>query len=345
MKKIVIGIIALCMLSGFTFASGQEEGTSKSALDIVSLVDQNGRITIEDLEATYGTPSVPDGTKFAYVTRTLYNEFWRFEADGFEAGCELFQIPHANYAVTDESSITEQLDKAKAASRQGFSGLFGSPISATALDSVFEQQIAAGIPCIILNDARGTLPGVVYVGPDALQIGATAADYIASLLPAGGKVAMIEGDPGSSNARNRGIGFNDQLKNHPNLKLVGSQTAMWDANKARTIATAMLVANPDIKAFYCQNDVMAFGVAAALEEKGLTKSVILVGTDGIPQAKKEIMAGRMTATVSEAPVSEGIAGVKAALWLLEGKKLPGWVEVPAFIIDGKNVDKYPDGMP
>lgn len=344
MKRVVLIIALLCLIGGFVFAEGQQE-SAKSNLDLVSLVNLDGRVTISDLEAKYGEPTVPAGAKFAYVTRTLYNEFWRFEADGFEAGCEQFLIPHSNYAVTDEGSITEQLDKAKAAARQGFTAMFGSPISATALDSVFEEQIAAGVPCIILNDARGTLPGVVYVGPDALQIGATAADYIATKLPAGGHVAMIEGDPGSSNAVNRGIGFKEQLKAHPNLKLVNSQTAMWDANKARTIATAMLTADPTIKAFYCQNDVMAFGVAAALEEKGLTDSVILVGTDGIPQAKKEIMAGRMTATVSEAPVSEGIAGVKAALWLLEGKELPGWVEVPAFIIDESNVDQYPTGMP
>ena len=107
----------------------------------------------------------------------------------------------------------------------------------------------------------------------------------------------------------------------------------------------MLTANPNIKAFYVQNDGMAFGVATAIAQAGLTGKVLLVGTDGIPQAKKEIAAGNLTATVSQKPNIEGAAGVDAALWLIAGNKLPGWIEVPAFIIDSENVAEYADGMP
>ncbi|KAK4443617.1 hypothetical protein QBC34DRAFT_476669 [Podospora aff. communis PSN243] len=84
----------------------------------------------------------------------------------------------------------------------------------------------------------------------------------------------------------------------------------------------MLAANPDVKAFYVQNDGMAFGVAAA-----------------IANAKKEITAGNLNATVSESPVTEGGAGVDAALWLIAGKEVPGWIHVPAFVAD------YATGIP
>jgi ribose transport system substrate-binding protein len=73
----------------------------------------------------------------------------------------------------------------------------------------------------------------------------------------------------------------------------------------------------------------------AIAAKNLTGKVVLVGTDGIPQAKKEIQAGTMTATVSEQPVTEGASGVDATLWLMAGKKVPGWIDVPAFIIDSE----------
>ena len=121
----------------------------------------------------------------------------------------------------------------------------------------------------MLNDAKGTFPGVVYVGPDAETIGQTAADYIAH-APGRGKVAQIEGDPGSSNALNRGKGFKAGVAQHSNLNLVASQTAKWDTNQAQTIANAMLTANPDIKAFYSQNDGMALrGAKSAIDAKGL----------------------------------------------------------------------------
>ena len=100
----------------------------------------------------------------------------------------------------------------------------------------------------------------------------------------------------------------------------------------------MLTAQPEIKAFYAQNDVMAFGVAAAIQQKGLTGQVLLVGTDGIPQAKKEIAAGNMTATVSERPIDrrEPRACTRRS-GCSTGKAVPGWIDVPAFIIDERNV--------
>jgi ABC-type sugar transport system substrate-binding protein len=338
---------ALLPLAGCTATPGGDSGGGGGApaANITSLVQADQKTDIADVEKSLGKPTVKPDTKLCYVTRTLANEFWGFERDGFEGEAKAQGVQFQTFAVNDESSITEQLDKAQSALNQGCTALLASPISATALDSVFTAAMAKGVPAIVLNDAKGTVPGVVYVGPDAETIGQTAADFIAKQLPDGGKVAMIEGDPGSSNALNRGKGFKEGLTKHPNLNLVASQTAKWDTNQAQTIATAMLTANPDIKAFYSQNDTMAFGVQAAIDAKGLTGQVIIVGTDGIPQAKKQITDGTYTATVSERPTTEGSAGVKTALWLLDGKTVPGWVDVPAFIVDKSNVADYASGMP
>jgi len=321
-------------------------GGATASTDIASLVQANQKTDVAEVEKSLGTPTVKANTKLCYVTRTLANEFWGFERGGFESEAKKLNVPIQTFAVNDEASISEQLDKAQSAMNQGCSAILASPISATSLDSVFTAALAKGAPAIVLNDAQGTVPGVVYIGPDATTIGQTAADYIASKLPDGGKVAQIEGDPGSSNALNRGKGFKAGVAKHPNLNLVASQTAKWDTNQAQTIATAMLTANPDIKAFYSQNDTMALGVQAAVDAKGLTGKVIIVGTDGIPQAKKKIAeGGSYTATVSERPSTEGASGVKTALWLLDGKKVPAWVDVPAFVIDKANVSQYATGMP
>jgi ABC-type sugar transport system substrate-binding protein len=320
-------------------------GAGASTANIASLVQANQKTSIDDVQKSLGDPTVKPNTKLCYVTRTLANEFWGFERTGFESEAQKLGVQFQTFAVNDEASISEQLDKAQSAMNQGCSAILASPISATALDSVFTAALAKGVPAVVLNDAKGTTPGVVYVGPDAETIGQTAADYIAQQLPDGGKVAMIEGDPGSSNALNRGKGFKEGLTKHANLNLVASQTAKWDTNQAQTVATAMLTANPDIKAFYSQNDTMAFGVQSAIDAKGLTGKVIVVGTDGIPQAKKQIAAGTYTATVSERPTTEGAAGVRTALWLLDGRQVPGWVDVPAFIVDKSNVANYASGMP
>jgi ABC-type sugar transport system substrate-binding protein len=335
---------AVTLLAGCS-ATADGGAAGGSGTDISTLVTADEKTSYEDVTSALGEPSGSDDVTLCYITRTLSNEFWGFERDGFEARAKESGVKYKTFDVTDESSITEQLDKAKSAINQGCSAILASPISATGLDSVFESAIASGIPSVILNDAKSTLPGTVYVGPDALTIGETAADYIAEKLPDGGKVAMIEGDPGSSNALNRGEGFKTGLESHPNLELVAAQTANWDQTKAQDIATAMLTANPDIAAFYVQNDGMALGVITAVANAGKTGDILIVGTDGIPEGKKQITEGDMTATVSELPVTEGTAGVDAALWLLAGETVPAWIDVPAFIIDDSNVADYETGMP
>jgi ABC-type sugar transport system substrate-binding protein len=346
----MLAVAATTGLLAFTACTATPDGNASSgsgstAADIASLVQADQKTDIAQVAKSLGDAKPKADAKLCYVTRTLANEFWGFERDGFESEAKKLGVKYQTFAVNDESSISEQLDKAQSALNQGCTALLASPISATALDTVFKSALAKGVPTVVLNDAKSTIPGVVYVGPDALTIGETAADYLAKKLPDGGKVAMIEGDPGSSNALNRGKGFKAGLAKHTNLQLVASQTAKWDTNQAKTIANAMLTANPDIKAFYSQNDSMALGVQSAIDAKGLTGKVLLVGTDGIPQAKKEIGAGKITATVSERPVSEGAAGVQAALWLLDGQKVPGWVDVPAFVVDKSNVSEFQTGMP
>ena len=185
---------------------------------------------------------------------------------------------------------------------------------------MFTAALAKGVPAIVLNDAKGTLPGVVYVGPDAEAIGQTAADYIAQQLPDGGKVAMIEGDPGSSNALNRGKGFKEGLAKHPNLNLVASQTAKWDTNQAQTDRDRDAHRQPGHQGvLLAERHAWRFGVQAAVDAKGLTGQVIIVGHRRDSAGEEADRRRHLTATVSERPTTEGAAGVQTALWLLDGK--------------------------
>ena len=99
-------------------------------------------------------------------------------------------------------------------------------------------------------------------------------------------------------------------KKHSQIKLVASQPADWDRIKALDVATNVLQRNPNIKAIYCANDTMAMGVAQAVANAGKTGKVLVVGTDGIPEARKMVEAGQMTATVAQNPADIGATGLK-----------------------------------
>ena len=91
---------------------------------------------------------------------------------------------------------------------------------------------------------------------------------------------------------------------------MASQPADWDRIKALDVATNVLQRNPNVKAIYCANDTMAMGVAQAVANAGKTGKVLVVGTEGIPEARKMVEAGQMTATIAQNPADIGATGLK-----------------------------------
>jgi ribose transport system substrate-binding protein len=124
----------------------------------------------------------------------------------------------------------------------------------------------------------------VYVGPSHELDGSQAADFIAQHLPEGGDVAQIVGQAGSNAAILRIKGFKEGVAKHPNLKLVASVPGNWDGTLAYNDTQTLLRKNPNIKAFYADNDTMAVGVAKAVSDMGMSGKILIVGTDGIPAA-------------------------------------------------------------
>jgi ribose transport system substrate-binding protein len=278
--------------------------------------------------------------KFAYVSKTLINEFWQAVKVGADAAAAKDGVTVDTQAAKDESSLTEQLNIAQTMLSGGYDALLISPQSDSNLGPAIEQAKAKGIPVIDIDDARAT--GVsTYIGTDQVAIGMKAAQYIVSKLPQGGEVAQIEGQAGSPNARARIKGFKQGVDQSGKLKLVASQPGNWDRLTALDAAATIIRAHPDVKAFYANNDTMALGVVEAVRNANMTGKIIVVGTDGIGAAKKSIADGQLDATVAEFPVQEGQLGVEMAIRQLEGQKLPAWIISQQAVITKDNVSKFP----
>ena len=86
---------------------------------------------------------------------------------------------------------------------------------------------------------------------------------------------------------------------------------------------------------------MALGVFEAVKNANAAGKTLVVGTDGIREAKKSVQAGEMSATVAEFPFEEGQLGVEVALRLLACQPIPPWVVSPNAVITKDNVAKFP----
>jgi ribose transport system substrate-binding protein len=300
------------------------------------------RVESVDLEKTFGAIPAPGRPlHFVYVTKTLINEFWQDVAKGVEAEAAKHGVTVDVQAAKDESSLIEQLNLAQTVLLQKPDALLLSPQSDSNLAPVIEAARAANIPTIIIDDAR-TDGASAYIGTDQVSIGASAGEFLHTLFPDGGKVAQIEGQAGSPNARMRIQGFNESVAKYPNLDYVASQPGEWDRLTALNAAAAILREHPDLVGIYANNDGMALGIIEAVRDAGLLSQVAVVGTDGIREAKKSVGAGEMRATVAEFPYDEGVLGVEVALRLLGCQAVPAWVVSPQAVITADNVAQYPD---
>jgi ribose transport system substrate-binding protein len=309
-------------LTGLLFGASAFAKSSCSAYPSASVA----KIDSTALDAKFGPlPTPPSGLHFAYVTKTLINEFWQVVAAGVKADAAKYGIKVDLQAANDEASLIEQLNLAQTVMSQKPDALLLSPESDSNLVPAIQAAKAENIPTVVIDDAR-TAGASAYIGTDQVGIGAKAADFLHQLYPNGGKVAQIEGAAGSPNARMRIKGFEDELKTFPNLQLVASQPGNWDRLTALNAAANILRQHPDLVGFYANNDGMALGV---------------VGTDGIPEAKKSIEAGELRATVAEAPFTEGVLGVQVALRLLDCQPIPAWVLSPQVVITKDNLSDFP----
>ena len=295
-----------------------------------------------DLEKTFGAVPKPEKElRFAYVTKTLINEFWQDVAAGVKSEASKHNIKVDVQAAKDESSMIEQLNLAQTMLSQKPDALLLSPQSDSNLLSVIKAAQEANIPTIIIDDAR-TDGASTYIGTDQVSIGNKAADYLGQRYKDGGKVAQIEGAAGSPNARARIKGFVEGLKKYPKLELVATQPGNWDRLAALNATSNILRQHPDLAGVYANNDGMALGVVEAVRNSSSLEKVAVVGTDGIREAKKSVGNNEMAATVAEFPFEEGELGVQVALRIVGCQEVPAWVVSPQAVITHDNVAQFPD---
>jgi ribose transport system substrate-binding protein len=235
LARLILTTASLLTLAMGTGAARAAESCSAYPTGTAEGIDSS------DLASKLGAvPKPGKELRFAYVTKTLFNEFWQDVAAGVKNEAAKYGIKVDVQAAKDELSMVEQLNLAQTVASQKPDALLLSPQSDSNLAPVIKAAIAANIPTVIIDDAR-TSGASSYIGTDQVKIGAQAATFLHDTNPKGGKVAQIEGAAGSPNARARIKGFKEQLATYPDLQLVASQPGNWDRLTALNATSNILV--------------------------------------------------------------------------------------------------------
>lgn len=293
------------------------------------------------LSLSAGSALAQDKPVVGLVMKSLANEFFQ----NMLAGAEAHEKKRGDYelravGMQNETDFESQINAVENFITQGVDAIVIAPADSRAMVRPLKKAMKAGIVVVNFDvaldaDAKKQ-QGVelAFVGPDNRGGAKLAGDALGKKLGKGGKVVIIEGNPGADNATQRRLGFEDSVAEY-GLDLLDSRTAHWETEEANTVFSNMLTAHPDVQGVMAANDSMAIGVVKALESAGRS-DIIVVGFDNIPAVGPMIKDGRMLATVDQFGADMAANSIDLALEVIAGgPKLEGWVKTPIELVVGE----------
>jgi D-xylose transport system substrate-binding protein len=156
---------------------------------------------------------------------------------------------------------------------------------------------------------------------DNVGVGRMIAEAVTAAQPTG-NYAIIKGQEGQTNPEFLREGMQEVLEpliTAGDITIVGEEyTDEWLPDNAQENMENILTANDnDVQAVLAQNDGMAGGAIAALDDQGLAGEVAVGGQDGDIQAINRVALGTQVVSVLKDATELGQAAGEAALELCE----------------------------
>ena len=190
----------------------------------------------------------------------------------------------------------EQLSAARQFITDGVDYLLISAAETTGWDAVLKDAQEAGIGVFLFDrmiDCDTDLFEAAVVS-DMAKEGETAVNWLLSLELPEYNVIHIQGAMGSDAQLGRTGALDEQFE-AGTMKKVVQQTATWDEAEAKKIVESAINSGEAFNVIYAENDGMAKGAVAALDEAGIThgvdKDVVVMGFDCNKWALRELQKG------------------------------------------------------
>ena len=120
-----------------------------------------------------------------------------------------------------------------------------------------------------------------FVGANWIEIGERDTEAVVKACKGkSNKIAIVQGALSAAASAYTLKGVENVLAKNPDIKVVSSQAADWDAAKAKAITQTVLKQNPDLCGIVGFWDGMDIGTAAAVKEAGLTGKVFVATSGG-----------------------------------------------------------------
>ncbi|MFG2373807.1 substrate-binding domain-containing protein [Streptomyces sp. NPDC048504] len=343
-QQVVIGVvIALAVLldtvrrkAGATPASGAGGGGGSKGKQATTYA-LAAVVTIAIVGATsflHNDSSTTSKPKLGLSLSTLNNPFFVQIRSGAQAEAKKLGL---DLTVTDaQNDASQQANQLQNFTSSDYGAIIVNPVDSDAASNSVKAADKAKIPVIAVDRGVNKAAVDTLVASDNVVGGELAAKTVAEKLGGTGKIVILQGQAGTSAARERAEGFAKGLKAYPGIQVVAQQPADFDRTKGLDVMSNLLQAHPDVQGVIAANDEMALGAIKALGSKA-GKSVSVVGFDGTPDGLTAVKQGTLYASVAQQPSQLGRIAVDNALRAAQGKKVESTVKVPVKVVTKENV--------
>ena len=277
-KKLALLLVAAMTMASVVGCGGNSNDAAPASSDSGSSASSGATIKVgiinnDPSESGYRTANDADLKK----TFTAEN--------GYEASFA--------YSMKNE----EQITAAQQFIQNGVDYLLLSAADVSGWDTVLQDAQNAGIKVILFDrtiDADESLYEASIVS-DMAKEGQTAVDWLKGQGLSEYNVIHIQGVMGSAAQIGRSGALDDQAAADGSWNIVEQQTANWNAEEAQQIVQSVIDRGDSFNVIYAENDDMAKGAVAALDNAGITHGVngdvIIMGFDCNKWALEELKAG------------------------------------------------------
>ena len=283
-------------------------------------------------------PAPADAQTIAVFTKSQGNPVARSIRIGAETAARAEKMLVFNFIPTSADNVAQQTSLAEEALRSKPDAVVFTPTDPKALVSIVAKFAAAGIPLINVNDRLEGGNVAAYVGSDDRAIARATAHVLLKAMKGTGTVIILEGPPKLASSMARVQGFNEALKEFPNVKLLTSQTANYARKPAADLMNTLLRKFPQIDGILAANDPMALGALDALGPN--RRTALVVGINASRDAVDLIKSGQMVASGDYNGFIEGCVAAQLAIRILRKQAAPKEAILRTIVVDKSNVEPY-----
>ncbi|MEP6875199.1 MAG: sugar ABC transporter substrate-binding protein [Burkholderiales bacterium] len=252
--------------------------------------------------------------------------------DADEAGAEVI-FAQGKSGTDDEGEIAA----IQSMVTQGVDAIAITPTSPNVAGEL-QKAVDAGIPVILIdNDIPDWDGKTAVVATDNFAGGQLAGTWLKDNLPAGAKLAVLQGVLGNPSLDDRVKGMLDTLGDA--AAVVATTPTDCDQTKGLNAGQDVLTANPDLTAIYSACGPPLIGALEAVKSAG-REGLITVGFDASSDEVKAIIAGTESASVAQFPAKMGSLGVQAAFDAASGKKVDANIDTGTEMVTKDNAADF-----